>query len=128
MLRDSMRLYPHDQNTGGFFVCVLQKAGTPPATSGTTEPVPAPPPAEEILPVEDAVVADETGTSSLKRAAPSPPPESAEAIEAKKPRQQPPQGRKQRRDIGFKEEPFSYVDSGHKEVQSLVYVRRGGPC
>lgn len=28
-LGNSLRLVPHDQNTGGFFVCVLERKGSP---------------------------------------------------------------------------------------------------
>lgn len=142
-----MRLYPHDQNTGGFFVCVLERSGKPLESIGTTDPVPAPPPAERAPAVEAEVVAsvDESGTSSLKRAAPpSPSPnEPVAETESKKPKQeraaeaesevkpeqkeksqpqpQPqPKGKKTRRDIGFKEDPFSYVDPDHVEVNSLM--------
>jgi multisite-specific tRNA:(cytosine-C5)-methyltransferase len=149
-----MRLYPHDQDTGGFFVCVLEKAGKPLQSLGTTEPVPAPPAAESIPPVEAAAIADENGTSTLKRPAPSSPSPTIEGSESKKAKQEdatpfapepeiaepvtakptsapaelseakkttpaPPKGKKQRRDVGFKEDPFSYVDPQHKEVQTI---------
>ena len=122
----SLRLLPHDQDTGGFFVCVLEKAASKKkerATEGTSTPADDTATPIELPPVPpiDAVVADESGASSLKRGASSP----GESVEVKRPRQQSPkpeangQGKKAKRDLSFKEDPYSYVDSVHDEVKSL---------
>lgn len=109
-----MRLFPHDQDTGGFFVCVLEKAASAP-----TEPVPAPEPVEEKPVVEDAVVADETGTSTLKRElSPSAADGPEEAKKIKKETKQ--EAKKKRRDPSWKEDPFSYVDVDHQEVKAIM--------
>jgi len=112
--RNSMRLLPHDQDTGGFFVCVLQKAGL--ATEAPSVPVsPTKIPATPLL--DDVTVADDSGSSSLKRtASPSTP---AESSGVKKPKQE---SKKQKRDLGFREDPYSFVDPKHEEVQSITWV------
>jgi multisite-specific tRNA:(cytosine-C5)-methyltransferase len=118
-----MRLFPHDQNTGGFFVCVLEKAGAVEAKAETTAPVPSPPAVEEPPIVEEAIVADETGTSTLKRAV-SPSAEAGPEV-AKKTKQEVKKDTKKeekskKRDGSWKEDPFSYVDVDHKEVGTIV--------
>ncbi|WVR04516.1 hypothetical protein IAU60_001520 [Kwoniella sp. DSM 27419] len=113
-LERCMRLLPHDQNTGGFFVCVLQKADT-----------------ESI---EEA-----SASTSLKRSATSPAP----SAESKRAREKSPEKeaselpataenteaageqsakpeKKEKRDLSFREDPLSYVDPEHAEVKSLV--------
>ncbi|ORY27062.1 S-adenosyl-L-methionine-dependent methyltransferase [Naematelia encephala] len=124
-LEKCLRLLPHDQNTGGFFVCVLEKAGSPSTTSNKADlvqieeileiaapasEVPEPEPAP-TLPA-DVTVADESGTATLKRAvSPSVP----AGPEAKKPMK-----KKEKPDLGFREDPYSFVDRNNAEVQSCV--------
>jgi multisite-specific tRNA:(cytosine-C5)-methyltransferase len=106
-----MRLLPHDQDTGGFFVCVLEKAGQ------KTDAPPIPDPPHElpaVPPLDDVIVADESGCSSLKRAA-SPPTPSGPS-ESKRPKQE---TKKPKRDLGFREDPYSFVDPNHVEVASI---------
>jgi multisite-specific tRNA:(cytosine-C5)-methyltransferase len=133
-LTNSMRLVPHDQDTGGFFVCVLEKLVDAPEGEAVAElpPVPA---------LDDVIMADEKGASTLKRSAsPSgiegaeseakrvkaegeaePAEESAktEAAPEKKagPSRTP---KKVKKDASFKEDPYSFVDPNHEEVQSIV--------
>ncbi len=106
-----MRLVPHDQDTGGFFVCVLQKAGHTSDNDPATEPAIELPP---VLSLDEVVVADESGASSLKRAAS--PSAGASSSEAKRTKQEP---KKPKRDLGFKEDPYSFVDPSHAEVRSI---------
>ncbi|WWC59399.1 uncharacterized protein I303_101954 [Kwoniella dejecticola CBS 10117] len=110
-----MRLLPHDQNTGGFFVCVLEKKG------------------------DSTEIAKEASSSSLKRPATSPSP----AAESKRAREKSPAPelsatetptettpsatpaaqpttKKEKRDLTFKEDPLSYVDPEHAEVKSII--------
>jgi multisite-specific tRNA:(cytosine-C5)-methyltransferase len=115
-----MRLFPQDQNTGGFFVCVLEKAGSVKVEAETTEPVPSPPAPEEIPVIEDAVIADETGTSTLKRAVSPSAEVGPETV--KKTKQEEKKEAKKKRDPAWREDPFSYVDVSHKEVGLIVYV------
>ena len=106
-----MRLLPQDQNTGGFFVCVLLKAGEPAGGSPTFAlPVELP----SVPRLDNVMVADESGSSSLKRA-PSPS-TTAEGSESKKPKQE---LKKPKRDLGFKEDPYSFVNPSHAEVQNM---------
>lgn len=125
---------PHDQNTGGFFVCVLQKAGSPEdepelvpdfpigeaAQAGKTdektqEKADAPAQAEQT---EQAA----EGSNGLKRRAMSP---TAEANLAKKLKAGP-VARRQRRDPHFKEDPFSFVDPDHEEIKRISSVSLSG--
>jgi multisite-specific tRNA:(cytosine-C5)-methyltransferase len=157
-------LLPHDQDTGGFFVCVLEKAGPAvPSLEEAETTVPSAPetPAE---PTTDAIVADEAGVN-LKRAA------SPVDVDAKRARQVSPakventdagaaaapkdsQGevkeettgtqplppkpvkrepptpasqkaeakkiKKERKDLGFKEDPYSFVNEKNEEVEKIV--------
>lgn len=117
-----MRLLPHDQDTGGFFVCVLEKKETA-ADTLSKEPTPAVE-LPEVAPLDDVVVADETGSSSLKRAA-SPSGVADAEPEVKKAKSGPSkaalakQAKKQKRDTSFKEDAFSFVDPGHAEIKSI---------
>jgi len=120
-----MRLFPQDQNTGGFFVCVLEKAGSAKVEAETTEPVPSPPAPEEIPVIEDAVVADETGTSTLKRGvSPSAEvgPETVKKTKQEEKKEAKKEEKRKKRDPAWREDPFSYVDVNHKEVGLIVYV------
>jgi len=122
-----MRLFPQDQNTGGFFVCVLEKAGTSEVKAETTEPVPSPPASDEIPVIDNAVVADETGTSTLKRGiSPSAEvgPEAVKKTKQEEKKEAKKEEKRKRRDPAWREDPFSYVDVSHKEVSTIVYV----PC
>ncbi|KAL7418626.1 tRNA (cytosine-5-)-methyltransferase ncl1 [Cryptotrichosporon argae] len=82
-LEKCLRLLPHDQNTGGFFVCVLQKA------ERVDEAAKAHAPAVDIaaLPepdLSDVAVLDESGRAGAKRAlSPSPSKEEAATKKAK---------------------------------------------
>ena len=115
-LTSSMRLFPHDQDTGGFFVCVLEKTKTAPA-----EPVPAPAPIDEKPVIDDAVVADEAGSSTLKRELSPSAAEGPEDVKKVK-KELKKEEKKKRRDPSWKEDPFSYVDPDHQEVKAITYV------
>lgn len=112
-LERCLRLLPHDQNTGGFYVCVLEKKAAPEAPAANATKV------EKVdiasLPTPDEVIAiDEKGSLPLKRAA-SP---SAEAAAApKKLRSE--ATKKEKRDLQFREDPFSFVDPTHAEIDVL---------
>lgn len=108
-----MRLFPHDSDTGGFFVCVLEKK------AAASSSVPAPPPVKETPVLEAVTVADETGSTTLKRElSPSAETGPEEAKKSKKEVKR--EEKKQRRDPNWKEDPFSYVDQEHDEVKSIV--------
>ncbi|BEJ02785.1 hypothetical protein CcaverHIS631_0705800 [Cutaneotrichosporon cavernicola] len=115
-LERSLRLLPHDQNTGGFFVCVLEKAAAPVAPSVPKVDI-------DALPeMGDVEATDEKESVSLKRAL-SPSVESAEGTEpqakkARAPGQAP--KKKERPDLAFREDPFSFVDPAHDEVAIIV--------
>jgi len=120
-LTRSLRLVPQDQNTGGFFVCVFEKAGDAKTEAPSTELPPVPS-------AEDITVADETGSSTLKREAS---PSGIEDAEREAKRSKPAEGeqkkagpsittKKKRPDPMFKEDAYSFVDPNHAEVNSIV--------
>ena len=104
VLTPSLRLLPHDQDTGGFFVCVLTKAGQ-------SEPEP---------------VAESSSSAAKRMASPN------GGSEAKRPKHGETNGhgapdapvaapaKKFKRDLSFKEDPFSFVDPAQPEIQSIV--------
>lgn len=114
MLMNRMRLFPHDQDTGGFFVCVLEKAA-----ATTAEPVPAPEPVEEEAVIEEAIVADETGSSTLKRELSPSAADGPEDVKKTK-KDSKKEEKKKRRDPSWKEDPFSYVAVDHQEVKTIM--------
>lgn len=101
----------------------MEKAGSAEVNAETTEPVPSPPAAEETPVIEDAVVADETGTSTLKRGV-SPSAEVGPEVVKKTKQEEKKEAKKEekrkKRDPAWREDPFSYVDVGHKEVGAIV--------
>lgn len=113
-LERALRLLPHDQNTGGFFVCVLEKAAEPSASTS------APKVDIDSLPEPgDVEATDEKGTLSLKRAlSPSAEGAETETKKAKVPGAAP--RKKERPDLGFREDPFSFIDPAHAEVGIIV--------
>lgn len=140
-----MRLLPHDQDTGGFFVAVLRKKGTaappnkedkPTASTSVSETEASVVPKLEPLDEADVkpTVADETGVSTLpltngKHARSPSPPESSELPEAKKVKEE--EGtetkeaevKKPKRDLGFREDPYSYTSPEHEEVKAIESVK-----
>lgn len=134
----SMRLLPHDQDTGGFFVAVLQKSGNPSAPDESDQPtesssaqaadVPEPTDESEAVEASEAtpLVADEAGTSTVqltngkhsRSPSSSTPAAEPEAKRAKEEAAAAPE-RKPRRDPGFREDPYSYADVNHDEVKSV---------
>nr|XP_031858166.1 uncharacterized protein CI109_006408 [Kwoniella shandongensis]KAA5525238.1 hypothetical protein CI109_006408 [Kwoniella shandongensis] len=119
-LEKCLRLLPHDQNTGGFFVCVLEKRASKNSAPATTE--------------------EPTSSSSLKRPAS---PAAPQAAETKRAREKSPvaesssgvatpaevstpattasgPAKKEKRDLSFKEDPYSYVDPEHAEIKSII--------
>lgn len=106
-----MRLLPHDQNTGGFFVCILEKLGRPSEPSEMTSTATNLPP---VQPLDNVMIADESGSSSLKRAAAPSMPTTDSATKRPKTEQ-----RKPKRDLGFKEDPYSFLDPSNPELQSI---------
>lgn len=124
-LERALRLLPHDQNTGGFFVCVLEKAAEPAKPSATAPKVDI-----DALPEPGEVQAtDDKGTLSLglKRAL-SPSAEASEP-ETKKPKavsatsgsgNTEKQKKKEKPDLAFREDPFSFVDPAHPEAEIIT--------
>lgn len=143
----SMRLLPHDQNTGGFFVCVLEKA-MPVETAAKAAKTAASKPAE----AKDV----ESATNATKRAATPSTPEGAreskkakaegDAVEGEaaqvegeavadgdsvkaeivdadgdvaEPIVEEAATKKEKKDWSYKEDPFSYVDPAHAELDAI---------
>lgn len=107
-----MRLLPHDQDTGGFFVAVLERAGASQSSSLK----------RQASPVE--------GEAEIKRAREkSPAPaelaeaeaEAAPAVAKSEDKaEKPVTTKKEKRDNSFKEDPYSYVDSSRAEVKAIM--------
>lgn len=118
----SLRLLPHDQNTGGFFVCVLQKS------EAVDEELAAAVEAETARAMgrveasasanADAMDIEQSEPNGLKRSAPSSP-GSAPPEANKKAKAAGPPAKRQRRDASFKEDPFSFVDPEHEEIKRI---------
>lgn len=139
-LTGSLRLVPHDQNTGGFFVCVLEKGSDAIIEDPSTD-------LPEVPALDDVAVADEGGSSRLKRSGtPSGiegseadakrvkadtegPAVDAEVSEVKEeqavaPKVEkkagPSKQKKVKRDLSFREDPYSFIKPDHVEVGSVV--------
>lgn len=103
-----MRLLPHDQDTGGFFVAVLERAGASQSSSLK----------RQASPVE--------GEAEIKRArekspAPAELAEAAAAVAKSEDKaEKPVTTKKEKRDNSFKEDPYSYVDSSRAEVKAIM--------
>lgn len=109
-----MRLLPHDQDTGGFFVAVLERAGASQPSSLK----------RQASPVE--------GEAEIKRArekspAPAELAEAEAAAEAapavaksEDKAEKPVTTKKEKRDNSFKEDPYSYVDPSRAEVKAIM--------
>lgn len=129
----SLRIYPHDQDTGGFFVAVIQKAGQPepekkaaPSVAQETlaqsesnvaaQPSAAQPPTDTMAnqPAVDPSVSDERPAKRVKVD------ESAEEVKASKKPQK--KEKKEPKAIGlpFKEEPFFYLSPENEEVKACM--------
>nr|XP_019005307.1 multisite-specific tRNA:(cytosine-C5)-methyltransferase [Kwoniella mangroviensis CBS 8507]OCF68768.1 multisite-specific tRNA:(cytosine-C5)-methyltransferase [Kwoniella mangroviensis CBS 8507] len=107
-----MRLLPHDQNTGGFFVCVLKKKGSPeaePASSSLKRPASSPPPTSDTKRAREK--SPEPGSSTAAIPAETTPVPSTTVK---------PEEKKEKRDLTFREDPLSYVDPEHAEVKSII--------
>lgn len=140
----SLRLVPHDQNTGGFFVCVLSKG----EDAIIEEPAADLP---EVPPMEDVEVADEGGSSRLKRSGTPSGLEGSEsgtkrakvdgaddADEEQTPgdaakteetvasaagkKAAPVKQKRVKRDLSFREDPYSFIQPDHVEVGKISYV------
>ncbi|WVO13356.1 hypothetical protein L204_100971 [Cryptococcus depauperatus] len=108
-LEHCMRLLPHDQNTGGFFVAVLEKSsnpsvGTKRQASPTKEveskrPRDKSPESQSVVATAEALTKGETNGHKVE----------GKAIQ-----------KKEKRDNTFKEDPYSYVDPEHEEVKAIV--------
>jgi multisite-specific tRNA:(cytosine-C5)-methyltransferase len=108
-----MRLLPHDQNTGGFFVCVLEKEAAPAETSSTKRA--ASPSTLEGAPDGKKTRADETEVAIDETAVVASEPKDAagevtEPVVAAK---------KEKKDWSYKEDPFSFVDAANPELDSI---------
>ena len=112
--KSSMRLLPHDQDTGGFFVAVLERAGASQTSSLKRQASPVEGEAEikrarEKSPAPAASAEAEAAPAAAAAAAES-------AVKAEKPVTT----KKEKRDNSFKEDPYSYVDPSHAEVKAIM--------
>ncbi|OWT39580.1 multisite-specific tRNA:(cytosine-C5)-methyltransferase [Cryptococcus neoformans Bt1] len=109
-LNRCMRLLPHDQDTGGFFVAVLERAGASQTSSLK----------RQASPVE--------GEAEIKRAREKSPAPAGSAkaeaapvaAEGEVKAEKPVTTKKEKRDNSFKEDPYSYVDPSHAEVKAII--------
>lgn len=128
-LERALRLLPHDQNTGGFFVCVLEKKGTSeptvvPASSLVKREVKSkfeePKAAEATAPMaEDKSDEKEEAPAVPAKRELSPSAEESEAKKLKSDAPQEPQDKKAKRDLAFREDPFGFVDPSHPELETV---------
>lgn len=93
-------------------MCVLEKKAVKSEVPSNVEKVDV----AAIPQPDDIEATDEKGTVSLKRQV-SP---SAEGPEAKKAKPSVPQSKKEKRDLNFREDPFSFVDPAHEEVERIT--------
>lgn len=110
-----MRLLPHDQNTGGFFVCVLEKViyGTDAEKSNAGKRAASPSTPEGGREVKK-VKAEET------EAVPEADEEADEPADAEGEKAAEGAGKKEKKDWSYREDPFSYVDPSSPELQSIL--------
>lgn len=114
--KSSMRLLPHDQDTGGFFVAVLERAGASQTSSLKRQASPVEGEAEikrarEKSPAPAASAEAEAAPAAAAAAAAA-----ESAVKAEKPVTT----KKEKRDNSFKEDPYSYVDPSHAEVKAIM--------
>lgn len=107
-----MRLLPHDQDTGGFFVAVLERAGASQSSSLKRQASPVEKEAEikrarEKSPAPAELAEDEA--------------EAAPAVAKSEDKaEKPVTTKKEKRDNSFKEDPYSYVDPSRAEVKAIM--------
>lgn len=122
-----MRLVPHDQNTGGFFVCVLEKEANLRSSeqSSAAAKRAASPSTPEIAREGKKVKSDpgaEAVDASLNLDQHEEVPVKEESVDTDKKEEA---GKKEKRDWSYREDPFSFVDPEHAEVQLIWYVFLG---
>lgn len=116
-----LRLLPHDQDTGGFYVCVLERAAAP-AASGT-DAAPAQQQKRAVSP--SAPEGPEQGAAKKVKVDPAPVGEDVAFVEqAEKPvvpeeTKGRPKKKKGTEHI-FKEDPFFYVKADDPELMSCM--------
>jgi multisite-specific tRNA:(cytosine-C5)-methyltransferase len=106
-----MRLLPHDQNTGGFFVCVLEKVlfnGKPESDAVKAAKRAASPSTPEGAREGKKVKSDEA----------EPDAEDPEAVPVEAVAEAG-SVMKEKKDWSYREDPFSYVDSANPELESI---------
>ena len=107
-----MRILPHHQDTGGFFVAVLEKVKTLPwesevAVVNTVTEVPKVEDSKEVISLEDGAANEIKESNDKKRA----------LEEEKKPWG--PQ-RKRKRVVGYREDPFVFFKDETEDVWSFI--------
>ena len=121
-----LRLLPHDQNTGGFYVCVLQKADNATTTSSTHTSTPTAGSAGTKRALSPS--AEERDASAAKKERPSTPAEDASSTSTPAAVSAPAvpnagtdkDDKKKKQDWSYREDPFSYAPESDPELQSIV--------
>lgn len=111
-----MRLLPHDQDTGGFFVAVLERAGASQSSSLKRQASPVEGEAEIKRAREKSPAPAELAEAEAEAAAEAAPAVAKSEDKAEKPVTI----KKEKRDNSFKEDPYSYVDSSRAEVKAIM--------
>lgn len=106
----SMRLLPHDQDTGGFFVAVLERVGASQSSSLKRQASPVEGEAEIKRVREKSPAPAELAEAE---AAPA-------AAKSEDKAEKPVTTKKEKRDNSFKEDPYSYVDPSRAEVKAIM--------
>lgn len=105
-----MRLLPHDQDTGGFFVAVLERTGASQSSSLKRQASPVEGEAEIKRAREKSPTPAELAEAEAAPAA------AKSEVKAEKPVTT----KKEKRDNSFKEDPYSYVDPSRAEVKAIM--------
>ena len=107
-----MRLLPHDQNTGGFYVCVLEKAGSASTSTSAGTKRGLSPSAEDRDAKKEKLYSDVFAdpNSAPASGAATPIPSAAEIENG---------GRKKKQDWSYREDPFAYAPQDDTELESI---------
>lgn len=121
-----MRLYPHLQDTGGFFVAVLQKApesvAQPDAALGSGAAAASVEEKHSTAVPSDTTLAVSNEERPAKRAKVETAEETAIAGSSSTQQQQGQKKKEKGTGLPFKEEPYTYLSPDNAEVQSISQV------
>lgn len=119
-----MRLLPHDQNTGGFFVCVLEKAATPSTGTGIKRALSPSATEDRDAKKEKVETTDDGAPAAVPASASGAPAQAASASNGKgKSNARSIKGRptkKEQKDWSYREDPFSFAPADDPELETII--------